>query len=118
MYTETNPKTGQPVFKTNLKVIYIDSSPDLSTKLYSQYEDFMDSVLADALGFTQTSFSAQRVHLSPANVYIIGYDEENLPNEYDQLINLFVNHSDLFARFGVKTRGFRTGSCTYRTRCH
>jgi arginase family enzyme len=86
MYTETNPATGQPVFKSNLKVIYIDASPDLSTKLYTHYDDFMNSILADALGFTQTSFSAQRVHLSPANVYVIGYDEDILPNEYDQLI--------------------------------
>ena len=80
MYAQDN------VYKSNLKVIYIDSSPDMATKKYSMYGDFVNSILSDTMGITDSSFTLHRVPLSPENIYLVGIDENILSDEQDGLI--------------------------------
>lgn len=86
MYSETNKKTGNPYFRTNLKVIYIDASPDLSTKKYTDYSDFNESVLADVMGLTDNTYNLHRVDLPPENIYLVGVDEDNLNDDQEGYI--------------------------------
>ncbi len=80
MYAQDN------VYKSHLKVIYIDSSPDMSTKKYTMYGDFVNSILSDTMAITDTSFTLHRVPLSPENIYLVGIDENILSDEQDGLI--------------------------------
>jgi arginase family enzyme len=83
MYSEANNKTGNPYFRTNLKVIYIDASPDLSTKKYADYSDFSDSVLSDVMGLTDSTYNLHRVDLPPENIYLVGIDETHLDDDQE-----------------------------------
>lgn len=85
MYSETNKK-GNPHFRTNLKVIYIDALPDLSTRKYADYSDFNGSVLSDVMGLTETTYNLHRVDLPPENIYLVGVDEKYLPDDQEGYI--------------------------------
>lgn len=85
-YTEENMITTNPIFKTSLKVIYIDVLPDLSIKKYEEYADFRASVLSDVTGIHEESFSLHRIDIPPENITLLGIDTQNLPNEQHELI--------------------------------
>lgn len=95
MYSHANEKTGNPAFRTNLKVIYIDSSPDLSTRKYVNYSDFMGSVLSDVMGLTENTYNMHRVDIPPENVYLVGIDEKSLDD--DQEGNIRRNNIKMFS---------------------
>jgi arginase family enzyme len=94
MYTEQQGST--PVYRSDLKVIYINSCPDLAVKSYTHYQDFVNSVMADVIGITPTTFNMHRVNQSPDNVYFIGIDESILPDEQDALITKYNMNSFSF----------------------
>lgn len=85
-YTEENMITSNPIFKTSLKVIYIDMSPDLSTKKHEEYSDFRSSVLSDVTGIHEESFSLHRIDIPPGNITLLGIDTQNLENEQAEFI--------------------------------
>lgn len=85
-YTVDDPIKSSPVFKTNLKVIYIDILPDLSTKKYEEYTDFRTGILSDVTGIHEESFSFHRIDIPPENITLIGIDTQNLSDEQDALI--------------------------------
>lgn len=86
MYSETNSATSNPRYKTNLKVIYIDSSPDMAIKKYVNYFDFTNSVLSDVMGLTDSTYNMHRVDLAPENIYLIGINEKTLDDDQDEII--------------------------------
>jgi len=75
------------VFTSDLKIIYIDSSPDLVTKKYSNYADYDKSILADVMGLTDSSFTNRRVLLKPENITLIGINDTILDDEQQEIIN-------------------------------
>ena len=89
MITVGNEKSDKPSFSTSLKIIYIDSSPDLSTKSYTEYTDYVDSILADVMGLTATSYTLHRINLPPENICLLGIDETNLSDDQDGIIRKY-----------------------------
>ena len=87
MYTDSDgDKTN---FKSSAKVIYIDSTPDMSTKKYTNYSDFVNSIVSDVLGLTDSSFSMHRVNISPENLFLVGIDEDLLNDDQDGFIRKY-----------------------------
>ncbi len=89
MYIAGNAKengTEIPIYKSHLKVIYIDSSPDLSTKTYTTYGDFVNSINSDVIGLTDTTYTLRRVQLPPENLYLVGINQELLNDDQEGMI--------------------------------
>ena len=105
MYMETIANSQHPVCKTNLKVIYIDSSPDLSTKQYMDYNDFRNAVLSDVMGINEESFSNHRIDIPPKNITLIGIDEKNLCDEQDGILRKYKMNMRMFTSQIMKRKG-------------
>lgn len=85
MYTET--KYDSVRYHTDVKIIYIDSLPDLSKKTYTHYSDFNDSVISDCLSINNSSFTNNRVFIDPSNICYIGLNEDIIPDEQEYTLN-------------------------------
>lgn len=115
MYNE--PTNDKPNFKSDLKVIYIDSSPDMSPKKYTHYSDFVNSVLYDVLGMADSSYSTHRVNLSPENLFLIGIDEDLLPDDQEGFIrkyniNMFT-YQNMIKKGIAKIMNYVIDKCQY-----
>lgn len=105
MYTETAANAKTPTYKTNLKVIYIDSSPDVSIKKYVNYNDFRNSVVSDVMGINDESFSDHRVDIPPSHITFIGIDEKNLSDEHDGVLREYDMKVKMFSSPMMKKKG-------------
>lgn len=105
MYTENDPRKNTPTYRSNMKVIYINSVPALSTKTYANYQDFTDSVLADVMGLTESSFSLHRVDLEPENLFLVGIDEDMV--SHDQLRIIEEKNIDMYSLQLIKRKGVK-----------
>lgn len=86
-YMNAVPNGNNIIYKSDIKVIYIDALPDLSQKKYSHYVDFESSILSDSCGLTNnSSFSKARIFVDPKNVYCIGLNDIILPNDQELLL--------------------------------
>ncbi|VBB17826.1 hypothetical protein YASMINEVIRUS_289 [Yasminevirus sp. GU-2018] len=103
MYSDINPKTGATVFKTNLKVLYFDSSPDVSTQKYDNYDSFRESVLSDAMGLNDESFSLHRVDIPPENITIMGVDDKNIDDAQEGIVKKY--NIDMFSSRHMRKKG-------------
>lgn len=106
MYSEKSTvNEDRTVFNTNLKVIYIDSSPDLSLKKYIEYSDYSNAVLSDVIGLNEESYSSHRVDIPCESVNLIGINEKYLSDEYTETIkhnNLNVFSLEMMRKKGIK----------------
>lgn len=105
MYTETTKNAKTPTFKTNLKVIYIDSSPDVSIKKYDNYNDFKNAVVSDVMGINNESFSNHRVDIPPNHITFIGIDEKNLCDEQDGTLRKYDMNMNMYTSQIMKKKG-------------
>lgn len=93
----------KPSYSSDLKVIYIDSLPDMSTSKYDTYGDYVNSVLADTLGLTYSTYTLRRINLTPKNVYMIGIDDKIMPdNQNDMISSIGLN---LFTLQNLRKKG-------------
>jgi arginase family enzyme len=108
MYTESTKNSKNPVFKTNLKVIYIDSSPDVSINKYVEYNDFRNAVISDVIGINEESFSDHRVDIPPNHITFIGIDEKNLSDDQDGVLRKYDMHMKMFTSQLMKKKGINS----------
>jgi arginase family enzyme len=85
MFTES--KQNNISFNTDVKIIYIDSLPDLSKKPYTHYNDFNNSIISDCLSLNTDSFSNCRVAIKPNNICYIGLNKDIIPDEQEHILN-------------------------------
>jgi len=100
-----NEKFMDDSFQNSLvKIIYIDTSVDINTKTYDNYDEYVNSVISDVLGLNEENcFSFSRIKLLPSNLIIIGIDEDN--NIYKDLIeNLGI---ELYSYQLLKEKGIK-----------
>jgi len=107
MFTESTKNSKAPTFKTNLHVIYIDSSPDLSTKKYEEYNDFRNSVVSDVMGINNESFSDGRINIPPSHITFVGIDESNLSDDQEGIINKYEMQTRLYSSQLMKRKGIQ-----------
>lgn len=103
MYTDINPKTGNMLFKTDLKVIYIDSSPDLSTNKYTSYDDFRKAVLSSITGVNSESYSMHKVNIPLDSITLLGIDDDNMDEDQSNIVN--ENNMNMFSLKIMKKKG-------------
>lgn len=85
MFTES--KNNSISYNTDVKIIYIDSLPNLSKKTYIHYSDFNDSIISDCLALNVSSFANCRVAIDPSNICYIGLNEDIIPDEQEHTLN-------------------------------
>lgn len=89
LYRDDDIKSEAPIVKSDLRVIYVSSLPNIAIKKYETYEDFSGSVISDALGLNELSFSLSRVRLSPENLFLIGINEDVTPTDEEEIIKRY-----------------------------
>lgn len=115
MYVTSKQDSDAPVYKTELKVIYIGASPCVSINKYEKYDDYSKSIISDNMGMTEESFSLHRVNLDSDNIFILGYNEDLVNDEDTTFIN--ANKLGAFSFQSIKKKGLNkimnyiTGKC-------
>ena len=102
MYTENN--NDKPNVKTDVQIIYIDSSPDLSLKKYIEYDDYKNAVLSDTLGLNDESYGSHRINVPSEHIHIIGVNDLCLTDEYNETIkehNLNIFDLNMMRKKGI-----------------
>jgi arginase family enzyme len=102
MYSDVG-NDDKPCFKSSAKVIYIDSSPDLSTKTYSDYSNYPDSVLSDSIGLTESSYTLHRIDIQPSNIYLVGVNEDTLADAEEDTI--LTHNIQMFSLQTIRKKG-------------
>lgn len=94
MYSEK--VKGQTQFRSNLKVIYIDSHPDNTTKINRDFEGFSSSVLSNAMSQINPTYTDHDLNIYPEQVMIFGIDNDHMDDESnDRLLQLNIPNYSL-----------------------
>lgn len=86
-YMFSEPTQSGVSYNTDVKIIYIDSLPNISKKTYTHYSDFNDAVISDCLALTDISYTMSRVSINPSNICFIGLNEDIIPDEQEHTLN-------------------------------
>lgn len=95
-----------PTYNSNLKVIYIDSNPDISTKEFTNYVDFGDAIISNAMGLMNSSYTNHKVNIDSKNIYFIGINSDILDNETNDAIKNY--NLNVFTLEHIRKKGIES----------
>lgn len=104
-YMFTEPTQTGVNYNTDVKIIYIDSLPNISKKIYTHYSDFNDAVISDCMSLNDISYTNSRVPINPANICFIGLNEDIIQDEQEHTLNEF--KIDYFSIQTLRKKGIK-----------
>ena len=87
---------GNTVFKSPLKIIYIDSCPDINLCKTRDFDGFNSSVVSNTMSHTTPTFTNHAMNIRTDQIVMFGLNEETTDDaDIDQLMQLGIIHYTL-----------------------
>lgn len=93
MYTEA--LGDRSVFKSNLKVLYIDSYPDLDKPLNREFDAINASVLSNSMSMFAPTYTNHELNMNPDQFTVFGINSDAKSRYRDKLLHLGIIHYGL-----------------------
>jgi arginase family enzyme len=75
--------------KSDMHIVYLDRSPDLSTGEIKNHNDLVKSIVSSSLGIASETATQHPVNIAMENIHYLGINEDILDNEINDRLNNF-----------------------------
>ncbi len=80
-YMNVSSENGKPKFTSNLKIIYIDSSPDLKDIYDNTMIDYCNSIVSNVLCLNDYTYTKHNIVIDPSQIIYLGLNDDCLTDE-------------------------------------